>query len=245
MFASLRRTAPLLLGLAVGLGLSAGPAAAIPARIGQGVLSALPSAGRLADGRVTAAPAVFSTFCDHWSDQCAATGPDEAMPLDEARWAELERVNAAVNAAITARPDVPGHDEWTLGASEGDCDDYAVEKRRRLADLGWPSATLSLTAAVIPSGEAHLVLTVRTDRGDFVLDNLRPRVTAADRVGYRWLSRQSSLHPRLWVRVHGTAPLPAAVARARTPEPRDAVAETPAVAPSFFQNFFLRTSSLD
>lgn len=190
------------------------PAQAVPGRIGQGILQALPSGGHLADGAFTAAPNAFNAFCDGWSDQCATSGAPDLVVLDETRWNQLEMVNARVNRAIRPQADEAGTDVWTLGAAEGDCDDYAVEKRKELIDLGWPSAALSLSVAYIRSGEAHLLLTVRTDRGDFALDNLRARVVAADRTGYRWLARQSSIHPRLWVRVDGITPATTLVADA-------------------------------
>ena len=188
------------------LGAMAEPASALPGRIGQGVLSVLPSGGHLADGAITAAPRAFDAFCDTWVDQCAADGGSTVVALDDARWAELEAVNGRVNRHIRSQADDTGTDVWTIGASEGDCDDYAVEKRKALIDRGWPTAALSLSVAFIRTGEAHLLLVVRTDRGDFALDNLRSRVVAADRTGYRWIARQSTIHPRLWVRVDGILP---------------------------------------
>jgi len=96
-----------------------------------------------------------------------------------------------------------------------------VEKRKELIDRGWPTNALSLSVAFIRSGEAHLLLVVRTDRGDFALDNLRSRVVAADRTGYRWVARQSTIHPRLWVRVDGILPDNFMVAKAETsPAPK-------------------------
>ena len=199
------------------LGLMAEPASAIPGRIGQGVLSVLPSGGHLADGAITAAPRAFDDFCNSWTDQCNADGAGSMVALDEARWAELQEVNGHVNRHIRPQADDYGTDVWTIGAREGDCDDYAVEKRKELIDRGWPTNALSLSVAFIRSGEAHLLLVVRTDRGDFALDNLRSRVVAADRTGYRWIARQSTIHPRLWVRVDGILPDNIMVAKAETP----------------------------
>ena len=52
------------------------------------------------------------------------------------------------------------------------------------------------------------VLTVRTDMGDFVLDNLEPRVLAWTETDYRFLKRQSEKHSGLWVSVGGGKPVP-------------------------------------
>lgn len=212
------------------LGLMAEPASAIPGRIGQGVLSVLPSGGHLADGAITAAPRAFDVFCTDYVDQCASDGGNVVAGLDGARWNELQDVNSHVNRRIRAQADAYGTDVWTIGAREGDCDDYAVEKRRELIDRGWPTAALSLSVAFIRSGEAHLLLVVRTDRGDFALDNLRSRVVAADRTGYRWIARQSTIHPRLWVRIDGVIPDTLMVAKVeKSPAPASRPQKQPLV----------------
>lgn len=178
-----------------------------------------PIGDHLLDGRVTGAPRAFESFCARHDDQCVRQGDREEVSLDDAAWEALRRVNSTVNRRIAIAPDAPGTDSWDINVASGDCDEYALEKRRELLRQGWPSAALSLAAAYISSGQAHLVLTVRTDHGDLVLDNLRDNVIAADRTGYRWIARQSSLHPRLWVRVQAPT-LP--VAKLTTPRARAA-----------------------
>lgn len=230
MFATVRSASLALLAL----GFLAEPAHAIPAGTGLGILNAPPHARRMAEGAITRAPHAFDTYCDDYGDQCAADGVAEPVHLDAARWSELVEVNRAVNRHIRPQNDVPGADVWTVGADVGDCDDYAVEKRKELADRGWPTAALSLAVAFLRDGEGHLVLTVRTDRGDFVLDNLEAAVKPADRVGYRWVARQSALHPRLWVRVNGMGddPVLVAEAQARKAERVVVAAKAPAPAPA-------------
>ena len=58
-----------------------------------------------------------------------------------------------------------------------------------------------------PAGVGHLVLTVRTDRGDLVLDNRRPNVVAWQLTGYVWTMRQSERNPRYWVEINQGAPV--------------------------------------
>ena len=127
------------------------------------------------------------------------------MALDEERWSELLRVNLAVNRKIRPSTNAADIDNWILGASRGACNDFAIEKRKQLLDLGWPSAVLALTVVYTGSGEGHLVLTVRTDRGDYVLDNLRGVILPVDALRYGYVMRQSSIHPRLWVAVAGVS----------------------------------------
>lgn len=219
------------LGLAaLALGIMSGSAHAIPAGIGRGLIDTLPSGGRLAEGVFTPAPHALDMFCATWGDQCVSSGAGAVATLDGPRWAELKAVNDRVNRKIRAKADQPGNDVWSLGVDEGDCDDYAVEKRKELTDLGWPAAALSLTVAFTQSGEGHLLLTVRTDRGDFALDNLRRSIVSVDRAGYRWVARQSPIHPRLWVRIDGFFDAPVLAAKAPVESrPAAEAAEAPIV----------------
>ena len=67
-------------------------------------------------------------------------------------------------------------EEWLISPKAGDCNDYAVTKRHELLARGWPSRALLLAEVIVPSGEHHLVVVVRTNEGDFVLDNLNASV---------------------------------------------------------------------
>ena len=51
---------------------------------------------------------------------------------------------------------------------------------------------LLITVVRKPDGEGHAVLTVRTDKGDYVLDNLTDTVKPWEETGYRYLKRQST-----------------------------------------------------
>ena len=50
-------------------------------------------------------------------------------------------------------------------------------------------------------GEGHAILTLRTQRGEFILDNLDRRVVAWRDTPYRFLKRQSVADPGRWNRV--------------------------------------------
>ncbi|MBV9705214.1 MAG: transglutaminase-like cysteine peptidase, partial [Methylobacteriaceae bacterium] len=47
----------------------------------------------------------------------------------------------------------------------------------------------------------HAILTVRTDHGEFVLDNLSSEVRPWDATGYRFVKRQSQEDPNVWVSI--------------------------------------------
>jgi len=53
------------------------------------------------------------------------------------------------------------------------------------------------------SGEGHAVLTVKTDRGDFVLDNLTDEVRPWTDTGYQFYKRQAQDDPNVWLSLGG------------------------------------------
>ena len=124
--------------------------------------------------------------------------------MSGALWKEIVAVNAAVNAAVKPMNDfdIYGKDEvWAYPNGTGDCEDYVLEKRRDLMRKGVSLSNLLITVVRKPDGEGHAVLTVRTDKGDFVLDNLTDSVRQWDRTGYRFLKRQASDHTGRWVTI--------------------------------------------
>lgn len=188
-----------------GVSSSTFPASALPASGADKTTSQFRSGGALEEGAFAAPPKAFLGYCDRYVSQCVRVGTEEIVTLDERRWSQLLYVNLAVNRRIRPTSDAFDIDNWILGASHGACNAYAIEKRKELLDLGWPSAALALTVVYTGWGQAHLVLTARTDRGDYVLDNLRGAVLLVDFVDYRWVMRQSTVHPRLWVSVEGVS----------------------------------------
>jgi predicted transglutaminase-like cysteine proteinase len=62
-------------------------------------------------------------------------------------------------------------------------------------------------------GEGHAVLTVRTNRGEYVLDNLNKDVLPWSKTGYRFVKRQSQRNPNVWVSLGNDAPNAVAAAR--------------------------------
>jgi predicted transglutaminase-like cysteine proteinase len=51
-------------------------------------------------------------------------------------------------------------------------------KRQALARLGWPPSALLVTVVRDRRGQGHAILTVRTDQGDLILDNLNSNVVS-------------------------------------------------------------------
>jgi predicted transglutaminase-like cysteine proteinase len=155
-------------------------------------------------GQPASAPIGWMQFCSQNRADCdvAAMRPAHA-DLDERRWRELLAVNARVNQEIEPVTDM---DHWGVPEiwsyptdGKGDCEDYVLEKRKRLMAAGWPRQSLLITVVRDRKGEGHAVLTVKTDRGDFVLDNQEARVKLWAETGYQFVKRQSQEHPNRWV----------------------------------------------
>jgi predicted transglutaminase-like cysteine proteinase len=162
----------------------------------------------LLDGDFVLAPMRSIRFCINYPDECKSHGQSGIVQLDDTAWEELNKVNREINAKIAPAYATAGERDWSITTSYGDCNDYAIQKRHQLLARGWPSSALSLAVVVIPSGEGHLVLTVRTDRGDLVLDNLRYGISAWNRTGYRFVKRQSNTSPKYWVETRGRGAKP-------------------------------------
>ena len=151
----------------------------------------------------------FVRFCMRTPQDCNVHGKrlqPELFLLTKKRREELEKVNRDVNRAIRPRANHNGvvAEEWLVAPREGDCNDYAVTKRHNLLSLGWPSRSLLLAEVVIPSGEHHLVLVVRTHQGDFVLDNLNENVQTVSQIPYEWVRAQQAKNPNFWSNIKVT-----------------------------------------
>lgn len=93
-------------------------------------------------------------------------------------------------------------DYWTSHIEKfnaGDCDDYALSKRRMLMAAGVPYQCLFPTVC-IAGGEGHLVLVVRTNKNDYLLDNNEKNVVPVSKVNYEWLFRLDPLKNK-WVKL--------------------------------------------
>lgn len=158
----------------------------------------------------TLAPLSYTRFCMRYEDECrrapAEVGlgePPEIMgPFvsDFSSKAQLVEINRLVNRTISPRRYVgtTAFDSWTIAPQAGDCNDYAITKRSLLRQSGWPPERLLLAEVQIPSGEHHLVLVVRLDGEDVVLDNLSGAVRNWSKPPYRWVRMQSPTEAHIW-----------------------------------------------
>lgn len=152
-----------------------------------------------------------AVLTEFFRQRAAAAGPPPPPPpatlaLTPQSWSLIRRINDEINAAIapSSDADLYGVEErWTLpldeGSLAGDCEDYVLEKRRALIAAGIDPAALSIAVVVTNQGVTHAVLLVRTDKGEYVLDNLTPWVEPWDRREFTWLKRQYPGRPDRWV----------------------------------------------
>ncbi len=150
------------------------------------------------------APHAFLDYCTRVPTDCAAGSISEnRVVLDDRARAQLEAINARVNAVIAPASDQANHgvgELWSLPTSgRGDCEDYALLKRHILLRRGWPAGALLLTIVIDARNEGHAVLTVRSDLGDLVLDNTDDRIRLWHETGYRFVMRQSFANPMQWM----------------------------------------------
>ena len=156
-------------------------------------------------GQLTTQPIGHYEYCrQHRKDCSIQSWSLKPVKLNAERWQQMISANIASNQAIEPRSDqeIYGMEEyWHLpdqATSYGDCEDYVLMKRKALMDQGWPASALLATVVLQPDGEGHAVLTVRTDRGDFVLDNLIDEVRRWDKTGYKFLKRVAARHSGRW-----------------------------------------------
>jgi predicted transglutaminase-like cysteine proteinase len=134
-------------------------------------------------------------FCARVPAECEVQ-PDEptAITLSRDAWQLLVRVNERVNATIKPMSDRRHWgvlDRWDLpDDGYGDCEDYQLLKRKLLAKEGLPRRAMRMTVVIDEWNEGHAVLTIRTDRGDFILDNRTDAVLPWHATGYAFIKRE-------------------------------------------------------
>ena len=133
------------------------------------------------------------------------------ITLTPQAWQTITRVNRQVNATIKPMTD---HEHWGVADhwdfaedGYGDCEDYQLVKRQRLVAAGFPRRALRLTAVIDEDGAPHAVMMVRTDRGDFILDNKRNAVLPWRETGYVYLQREGGTGAT-WVSLGGAISSP-------------------------------------
>ena len=170
---------------------------------------------------VTRAPIGWIDFCASYAGECATTPTTPRdIVLTPRAFKDLARVNKWVNDTIKPMTDMEHWgviERWSYpDDGYGDCEDYVLLKRRLLMQAGWPREALLITVVRDKKDEGHAVLTVKTDRGEFILDNQVGDILQWSETGYRFVKRQSQHDPNVWVSLGDPRPAPpTAAARQR------------------------------
>jgi predicted transglutaminase-like cysteine proteinase len=155
-------------------------------------------------GEPTRAPIGWVEFCVEYRPDCRTrpSTPRDVVLTPKA-WADMVRVNRWVNDSVKPITDLEHWgvvERWNYpDDGYGDCEDYVLLKRRMLMRAGWPREALLITVVRDKKGDGHAVLTVKTNRGEFILDNQAAKVLPWNKTGYRFVKRQSQSDPNTWV----------------------------------------------
>jgi len=158
-------------------------------------------------GARTTRPIGHEVFCRTHADECRPSESHrnpEPLDLTPSMIVAVAAINTAVNSRIEARSDqeIYGLKElWTYPDKRGDCEDFALLKRRLLHKIGIDLSDLLMTVVRKRNGEGHAVLTLHTTTGDFILDNLNWRIVPWTQAPYSFLKRQNARDPGQWDRI--------------------------------------------
>jgi predicted transglutaminase-like cysteine proteinase len=145
-------------------------------------------------------PAGAAQLCqDHsWAcDTNLAGGVAEPSAL----LALARSVNDDVNRRIAPRSDRSVHgraEKWTLPKTAGDCEDFALLKKKMLIDAGVAAGRLRLAQVMARNVPSHVVLIVDAGSEEYVLDNLARTITTRAGSRYVFLKVQSGTRAGGW-----------------------------------------------
>lgn len=155
--------------------------------------------------------AAWTRFCELYDEKCEVTTAEPAFTtLTPQIWQTITSVNLEVNRMVKPRIDMDNWgvlDKWDLAENGyGDCEDYQLLKRKKLVEQGLPNRALRMTVVLDEKAEGHAVLMVRTDRGDYILDNKTNAVLPWQRTPYTYIKREGQDNMN-WVSLgHTSAP---------------------------------------
>ena len=148
-----------------------------------------------------APPSGALALCETHDWACAAGG----SPLSQGQTDLAGRISRSVNRRVREISDQAQYgrsEHWALPTARGgDCEDFALLKKRELIARGLPANRLLIASVFDRRRNSHAVLVLRTDRGDLVLDNLTDRIVGWRETGYTFLRIQSPSDPRRWMAV--------------------------------------------
>ncbi|MES9936203.1 MAG: transglutaminase-like cysteine peptidase [Sedimenticola sp.] len=137
----------------------------------------------------------YLEFCARQQGECELSAPFR-VTLTRSRWILVEQVNTRVNREILFSLDQTQYGEeeyWNYPDSGfGDCEDKALEKRRRLHLRGISRGALRMAVAHHRTHHTpHSLLLLETDIGTYVLDTFTDQVKLWYETPYNFESRET------------------------------------------------------
>ena len=177
-----------------------GMAATMPA---QAIDARRPSADIIPIRGEVSPPAGAHGICAMYDWACAKS--NRTVLVDDALMQTVRSVNSRANRSIRPVSDYNQYrvaERWSLpSARGGDCEDYALYKKRELIRAGIPAEQLLIAVVLDRKRQSHAVLILRTGTQDLVLDNMNSRILPWQKTGYTFLRVQDPRQPSRWVSV--------------------------------------------
>jgi predicted transglutaminase-like cysteine proteinase len=155
-------------------------------------------------------PKAENGFLEAKQDASSTAAISEAprkIELTSDNWEMLVRTNSRVNRQIKPISDLKHFGRvnvWVYPTDgKGDCKAYALVKQKELIAAGFPREALLITIVWTKENQGHAVLMARTNKGDYILDNLSPKVSLWTQTTHDYVKRQSVSHPNQWVYIDG------------------------------------------
>jgi predicted transglutaminase-like cysteine proteinase len=145
--------------------------------------------------RLEGRPTQYEDFCQRHPASCILDGqPVTAWTSQVQR--QLDDVNSRVNGEVAFVSDMDNlglEENWDFPTNcMGDCEDFVLEKRERLVEMGFSRASLTIAIAFHETEFfPHAVLLAETTAGTWVLDNLSDEILCWDAVPYRYTRRET------------------------------------------------------
>jgi predicted transglutaminase-like cysteine proteinase len=168
-------------------------------------------------------------LCRETPDECGVNVSERpVIALTPEAWQTLVIINREVNERIKAVSDRDHwgvEDRWNLpDDGAGDCEDIQLLKRKILIERGLPRRAMRMAVVIDEEGGGHAVMMVRTDRGDFILDNRRPNILPWTQTGYVYVKAEGQ-DGMEWMSLGGaTSPIATAANGDEPPAPPARVA---------------------
>ena len=149
---------------------------------------------------MTHAPKGFGGLCAKYPWACSASKQRKLEPLAVIETAR--KIKTQVNREVRGATDLQIYgviDKWLLPlAGKGDCEDFALLKKKRLIDAGIAPSDALMAVVLDRGSETHVVLVLRTPSGEYVLDNLTPSMLRIDATDHVFIAMQKPANPSRW-----------------------------------------------